>query len=206
MGADPSVGEDVGAGLTHRGEESGGPVESSLVSDGWVGGAGVPSVLTDPVVMGQSQCLIDFELSLAQPVQPDVVVPALHHVLRLDHVLAATAVSVYPLEPGGLVLSEEIARAVLHLAAVAPVEIEEDVLETEGSNLRSVELIEKTGQVIVNVGDQELVYILQEIPVTSQSSLVSELLTTIAAYLTLWTIRKLQSLRAVNCASVRIFI
>ena len=148
-------------------------------------------------MVGQSQCLIDFELSLAQPVQPDVVVPALHHVLRLDHVLAATAVSVYPLEPGGLVLSEEIARAVPHLGAVTPVQIEESVLETEGSDLRSVELIEETGQVVVSVGDEKLVHILQY-NCHDMPGRIKKTLTTMAAYFTLLISLKLQSLRAVN--------
>ena len=51
-------------------------------------------------MVGQPQGLVDPDLPLAHPVQPDVVVPTLQHILRLHDVLAPAAVPVDLLQPG----------------------------------------------------------------------------------------------------------
>lgn len=81
------VAKYVVAKLVDCSDQSGAPDQSSLVTHIWPVGAGISSELTDPVVMGQTQRLVHLQLSLANPVQPDVVVAALHHGLRLHHVL-----------------------------------------------------------------------------------------------------------------------
>ena len=75
------------AKLVDCSDQPGAPALRSLVTHIGPGGAGESSELTDPVVVGHPQGLIDFHLSLAYPVQPDVVVTALHHGLGLHHVL-----------------------------------------------------------------------------------------------------------------------
>ena len=64
-------------------------------------GAGESSELADPVVVRETQPGLHLQLAAAKLVLPDVVVPHLHHVLRLHHELAAvpvpaTAVTVSP--------------------------------------------------------------------------------------------------------------
>ena len=75
------------AELVNCREELGAPNLGSLVTHIGLVGAGNSSELTDSVVLGQTQGSIHFQLSLAKPVEPDVVVTTLHHGLRFHHVL-----------------------------------------------------------------------------------------------------------------------
>ena len=75
------------AELMNCSEEPGSPDLRPLVAHIGLVGAGKPSELTDPVVVGQTQRLIHLQLSLAYPVEPDIVVSTLHHGLRFHHVL-----------------------------------------------------------------------------------------------------------------------
>ena len=75
------------AKLVDCSDQPGAPDLCPLVTHIGPGSAGVSSELTDPVVMGQTQSLVHLQLSLANPVEPDVVVATLHHGLRFHHVL-----------------------------------------------------------------------------------------------------------------------
>ena len=75
------------AELMNCSEEPRAPDLSSLLTHVGLVDAGKSSELTDPVVVGQTQRLIHLQLSLAYPVQPDIVVTTLHHGLGFHHVL-----------------------------------------------------------------------------------------------------------------------
>ena len=81
------VAKYLAAELVDCPQQPGPPDLSSLVTHIGLVGAGKSSELTDPVVVGKSQRLVHLQLSLAYPVEPDVVVAALHHGLRFHHVL-----------------------------------------------------------------------------------------------------------------------
>ena len=88
------------------------------------------------------------------------MVAALHHVLRLHHVLAPAPVPVGLGQPPGLVQGQQVGvrgaskRRVLPSAGVVgPVQIEEDILKTKRGYVSLVELIQQRSEVVMSVWD-----------------------------------------------------
>ena len=130
--------------------------------------------------MGQTKSLVNLYLPLPCPELPDVMVPHLHHIVRLEYVLAPAAVpgggvvslviltrGVLPVchgQAASLVKSDEIARnmetIVIHLASIGPVQVEESIPEVEGSHMWTVKLPHKRCKIIMVVRNQELIQVL----------------------------------------------